>query len=123
MTQHAKKCLFDVVAACDAVTSHLAGAVSVQEYARSRLIRSAVEREFMLIGEAVNRFRAEEGNAVLPDAQQIVRFRNFIAHEYDKVENEVVWNAAQRHVPKLKADALALLEANGGIPTSFREED
>ena len=44
--------LADIVEACDAIASAVRD-LDLAEYQRSRLIRSSVEREFILIGEAV----------------------------------------------------------------------
>jgi uncharacterized protein with HEPN domain len=45
--------LIDIVDAADAIKNAVHG-ISLDEYCSSRLIRSAVEREFIIIGEALN---------------------------------------------------------------------
>jgi uncharacterized protein with HEPN domain len=58
----------------------------------NRLIRSTVEREFTLIGEAlyVIAKRAPEIFEAIPEARQIVVFRNLLTHEYIKVSDRIV---------------------------------
>jgi uncharacterized protein with HEPN domain len=45
--------LIDIVDAADAILDAVHG-ISLDDYGNSRLIRSAVEREFTIIGEALN---------------------------------------------------------------------
>jgi uncharacterized protein with HEPN domain len=48
------------------------------------LIRSAVEREFITIGEALKvlSFRDPQLFAAIPEGRQIIDFRNLLTHEY-----------------------------------------
>jgi uncharacterized protein with HEPN domain len=61
-------------------------------YGTNRMIRSTVEREFTLIGEALNVIakRAPEIFEAIPEARQIVDFRNLLTHEYIKVSDRIV---------------------------------
>jgi len=81
-----------------------------------RAIRSAVEREFILIGEAVGgvgRMSPEllEG---ISYARMIVGFRNLLTHDYAAVDDETVFAVANSDLPQLRAECAALLERMGG---------
>jgi len=52
MTNEAKKRLLDVVNACEAIAEFVAGK-NFPAYESDRLLRSAVERQFEIIGEAL----------------------------------------------------------------------
>ncbi len=82
----------------------------VQAYLTNRVLRSAVEREFLIIGEAVNKLLdlAPELTARLTGSRLIVDFRNRLAHEYHNIDDEMVWAIAQVDVPVL-ADEVAVL--------------
>ena len=69
--------LSDVVAACEAIAVTLKG-VELPEYEATRTLRSAVEREFTIIGEAINRLSTidPELAARISHARMIVGFRN-----------------------------------------------
>jgi uncharacterized protein with HEPN domain len=43
----------DIIISCDAVAADVAG-VDLESYLADSMIRSAVEREFMIVGEAIN---------------------------------------------------------------------
>ena len=52
MHREAPAYLRDVIGACDAIVSVLSG-VEFEEYHATRMLRSSVEREFTIIGEAI----------------------------------------------------------------------
>ena len=68
----------------------------------SQLHRDAVERALTVIGEAVVRLRNLESDYFIPDAHEIIGFRNHLIHEYEEIDYGVVWNAIQYHLPVLK---------------------
>jgi len=114
MPRDVRAYLADIVESCDAITSALAG-VDVEAYQTNRLVRSAVEREFTIIGEAVivlSRL-APEVFGRITQARRIVDFRNRLAHEYPSVSDVVVWGVADRDVAVLRLECLALLEEFG----------
>jgi uncharacterized protein with HEPN domain len=75
------------------------------------MIQAAVERKFEIVGEALNRLQrtAPELFDQVPEAARIVGFRNILAHGYDIVDPELVWNAVTHRVPELKVVVLRLL--------------
>lgn len=80
-------------------------------YSQSRLIRSAVEREFIIIGEALKVIAQRDPQlfAVIPEGRQIIDFRNLLTHEYLNVSNPVVWGAIQTDLPVLIEHCTQLL--------------
>jgi uncharacterized protein with HEPN domain len=114
MPRDVRAYLTDIVESCDAMTSALAG-VDVEAYQANRLVRSAVERDFTIIGEAVlvlSRL-APEVFGRIAQARRIVDFRNRLTSEYLSVSDVLVWGVADRDVPVLRLECLALLEELG----------
>ena len=72
-------------------------------YSQSRLIRSAVEREFIIIGEALKLIAQRDPQlfAAIPEGRQIIDFRNLLTHEYLNDSDPVVWGAIQTDLPVL----------------------
>ena len=77
--------------------------------------RRAVEREFEIIGEALNRIdRLDPPTAArISELRRIVDFRNRIIHGYDTVDDAVVWGIVEKRLPLLIKDVVCLLDADG----------
>ncbi len=102
--------LADVVDACDSISEVLEG-VDLETYRARRPIRSAVEREFVIIGEAVSALtrQAPEVAAGISRARLIVGFRNQVVHEYATIDDEAVFAIARHDVSVLRDECAALL--------------
>jgi uncharacterized protein with HEPN domain len=102
MTAEFKQRIHDSIEACRAIQS-FTGGVSFEDYSGNLMLRSAVERQFEILGEALSKAAALSPNIVisLPDLPRIVGMRNRIIHGYDSVDDEIVWDAIHHHVPVL----------------------
>ena len=76
------------------------------------MLRSAVERQFITIGESVNLLLKAEPEAVsrITDYREIIDFRNRLAHRFFHINNEVVWNVITHHLPALRAEVTDLIQ-------------
>ncbi len=81
------------------------------DYVNNPLLRSAVERQFEIIGEALKRLTNTDPAAAdqITHRSRIVSFRNILIHGYDLVDHEVVWDVLQTHLPVLRQQVRALL--------------
>ena len=75
--------LNDILEAAAAI-KEATDAIDESSYCSSRLIRSAVEREFITIGEALKVIAVRDPQlfAAIPEGRQIIDFRNLLTHEY-----------------------------------------
>ncbi|MFC6221629.1 DUF86 domain-containing protein [Hymenobacter artigasi] len=73
-----------------------------QELLTDALLRSAVERQFEILGEASSHISAGT-QALWPTIEwkQIKNFRNLLAHEYFRTNYAEVWNIARNLLPPL----------------------
>ena len=86
--------------------------MSLDEYQQSELRKSAVERQFIIIGEALSQLgRIDEASvASIDDHERIIAFRNILVHGYAVVDDKVVWDLIVLDVPRLIAQLQCLLE-------------
>jgi len=104
MRPEAKKFLWDARTAATRVAAFVAGK-SLQDYLGDDLLRSAVERQLEIVGEACNqvsRVDAETG-ARIPELARLVAFRNVLVHGYADVDHRLVWDLARTKLPQLAA--------------------
>lgn len=106
-----RKYLFDIAEACDLIAEFVAGK-SFEDYARDRMLRSAVERQFEVIGEALSGLLrvAPELSTRVSDSRRIIAFRNRLIHGYASVADEVVWGVIEANLATLKREVAELLE-------------
>lgn len=101
----------DIVEACDTIDLALQG-LDLAGYQRDPIIRAAVERQFITIGEAVNALSRLA--PVLADGishvSMIVAFRNQLTHDYPSIDDEIVWGIATHDVPALRVECETLLD-------------
>ena len=93
--------LWDMLDAAKTVTGFIQGR-SYQDYFRDKMLRSAVERNVEIIGEAAGKISKSfrDAHAQIP-WQKIIAQRHVLAHEYGDIEHELLWIVASRHVPAL----------------------
>jgi uncharacterized protein with HEPN domain len=79
--------------------------------------RSAVEREFIVIGEATSmlaKFSPERFNR-LSDGRKAIGFRNILTHNYASVDHETVYESALQDVPKLRRECVKILRESEDV--------
>jgi uncharacterized protein with HEPN domain len=86
---------------------------SSSSYEQDAVIRSAVERNFEIIGEALNRIRRTDPAtaARVPEHDDIIAFRNLLIHGYDVVDHARVWQVIQNDLPRLEEQVQTLLKS------------
>ena len=102
--------LQDILEACNSIEDVMSG-VSSEEYRSKRAVRSAVEREFIIIGEALRRVSALDETlfSSISNSRAIVDFRNLLAHDYGAVDDDAVFGLVYSDLIVLKAEVGELL--------------
>jgi len=106
--------LWDAREAAAAILEFVAGK-TFEDYSSDRLLRSAVERQFEIIGEALNQLCKIEPQWAdrIPDVPQIIAFRNVLIHGYASVNDLTVWRTIDESLPRLYEIVTSLLDEAG----------
>lgn len=110
MRPESKKYLYDILQACETL-GHFIEGKRFADYDSDLLLRSAVERQLMIVGEAMSQAtRMDEDLAEqIEDAREIINLRNVIVHGYTIIENQTIWGILQADVPRLREQVAGLL--------------
>ena len=110
MHADARKLLWDAHRAGERVAA-FTGGKSFDEYRADVLLRSAVERQLEIVGEALNQLaRADPDPAhAIPDLRRMVGFRNVLVHGYASVDDRIVWDIVETRLGPLLAALESLL--------------
>ena len=110
---------------CDLLTAvvRIQGFVATktwEDYASDILLRSAVERQFEVAGEAMSVLRRLDPETAdqVPNVHRIVGLRNILIHGYAQVNNETVWRAATTDLEEVVATVEPLLAESSPPDTS-----
>jgi uncharacterized protein with HEPN domain len=114
MPRNERAYLADIIEPCDAIQLAVRG-LDLAAYEGNRPVRSSVEREFIIIGEAMGALArvAPPMFESITHARRIVDFRNQLTHEYPLVDDALVWAIIETDVPVLRRESAALLEDAG----------
>jgi uncharacterized protein with HEPN domain len=76
------------------------------------MLRSAVERQFEIVGEALGQLaKLDESLASrIHEYRRIIAFRNILIHGYAEVDNRLVWDIVESKLPTLRQQVASFLE-------------
>ena len=106
-----RKYLFDIDRACDLISRFTAGK-TFEDYVADPMLRSAVERQFEIVGEALNKaiYIDPDLEKSISGTRRIVAFRNRLIHGYASISDKVVWGVIESGLSDLHSDIAALLK-------------
>ena len=111
MRPEAKKYLYDIEQAANLIVSFTAGK-SFADYQSDALLRSGVERQFEIIGEALSQLvKIDLASASrIPAYREIIAFRNILVDGYSEIDDALVWKAVESEAPALIQTVARMLE-------------
>jgi len=88
--------------AAEQIGTFIAGR-SWDDYQADAMLRSAVERQFEIVGEALNKLSRTDAAVAegITDLPRIVAFRNLLIHGYATIDDQLVWEVATERVGRL----------------------
>lgn len=114
MPRDLRKYFYDIDQVCKLLVDFTSGK-TLSDYMSDAMLRSAVERQFEVVGEALNQaLRLEPTlSEKFNHAGRIIAFRNRLIHGYASISDEVVWGVIEMHLPKLQEEVASLLDSSG----------
>lgn len=107
--EQAQSYLWDMREAAREVNGFMSG-IKFHEFEKNKMLRSAVERQLHIIGEAIVHISPQYRNQHPEVAwKPLVELRNILAHEYGETLLNRIWLAATVTVPELLAALVKLL--------------
>ncbi|MDZ7749143.1 MAG: DUF86 domain-containing protein [Halofilum sp. (in: g-proteobacteria)] len=72
------------------------------DYHANAMLRSAVERQLEIIGEALNQLTrvAPEWADAIPHCHDAIGLRNILIHGYAVIDDTIVWRTVERDLPR-----------------------
>jgi len=101
--------LQDIVEAADKIAEYLSG-VDIEAFSGSDLLRDAVLRQMIIVGEAAFKI-SDEFRAVHPEIpwRQVAGFRHQLVHNYFGLDLDAVWKIARVDLPRLREQVVLIL--------------
>ena len=112
MERKVKKYLYDIVDAINLIDEFIGDNRNFNLYQQNQMLKKAVEREFEIIGEALNRILKIDVNFSISHTRNIIGLRNHIIHAYDNIVDEIIWGIVNKNLPDLKNEVEKLLKDN-----------
>ena len=112
MRRDARCYLWDALKAAEAVQSFLRGR-TYEAFVEDDLLRSAVERQLEIIGEALSRLAKVDPQIAdnVAELRRIIAFRNILVHGYAAIDYDTVWRLIEDKLPELQSNLTMLLRA------------
>ncbi len=104
------KFLHDIQQACDLIRQFTSGKTA-DDFRDDVQLRSAVERQFITIGEALQqalRLMPDLDHSIT-DSRRIINFRNVMVHGYAQIVSDTVWGVVETGLPILDAEVRHLI--------------
>lgn len=110
MRVEAKKYLHDISQAADSITRFVSVS-SLADFENDAMLRSAVERQFEIIGEALARLARMDVETAerITECKRITGFRNILIHGYAEVDPRMVWDIIETKLPRLRHEVGEIL--------------
>ena len=108
------KYLEDIRKSIASIKEYLGGKQDFKEFQGNKLLKRGIEREFEIIGEAMNKILKLEPDINIQHSKRIVSLRNHIIHAYDNVYDDILWGIIVNHLPLLEQEIAQLLKNSEG---------
>ncbi|NCT10105.1 MAG: DUF86 domain-containing protein [Flavobacteriia bacterium] len=100
--EQSKKLLSDISIAIGFIEEFTIDIKDFNHYIADSKTQNAVERQLVIIVEALNKLKKLYPNITIENHTQIIAFRNRLVHAYDSIDHAIVWAILHRNLKNLK---------------------
>jgi uncharacterized protein with HEPN domain len=103
MQHEIDKYLIDIPSSADMLITRTSAITSFEEFETlDDLLKDGILRRLAIIGEAVFQINKIDDQFILTDKKKIAGLRHIIVHDYDKVDNILIYAVLKKHLPALR---------------------
>ena len=114
MDSYVRDLLSDIVRSIDEINEFSAGLniEDFKQYLSNKMMRRAIERDLIIIGEAMHDIVKVDHTRVMriKNSRRVVELRNDVVHSYDDLANEKIWQFIWTELPYLRKEVAHILD-------------
>ena len=114
MDSYVRDLLSDIVRSIDEINEFSAGLTieDFKQYLSNKMMRRAIERDLIIIGEAMHDIVKVDHTRVMriKNSRRVIELRNDVVHSYDDLANEKIWNFIWKELPYLRKEVSHILD-------------
>jgi uncharacterized protein with HEPN domain len=114
MDSYVRDLLSDIVRSIDEIHEFSNG-LTVDDfklYLSNKMMRRAIERDLIIIGEAMHDIVKVDHTRVMriKNSRRVIELRNDVVHSYDDLANEKIWQFIWTELPYLRKEVSNILD-------------
>jgi uncharacterized protein with HEPN domain len=114
MDSYVRDLLSDIVRSIDEIHEFSNGLTDedFKLYLSNKMMRRAIERDLIIIGEAMHDIVKVDHTRVMriKNSRRVVELRNDVVHSYDDLANEKIWQFIWTELPYLRKEVSHILD-------------
>jgi uncharacterized protein with HEPN domain len=114
MDSYVRDLLSDIVRSIDEIHEFSNG-LTIEDfklYLSNKMMRRAIERDLIIIGEAMHDIVKVDHTRVMriKNSRRVIELRNDVVHSYDDLANEKIWQFIWSELPYLRKEVSHILD-------------
>jgi len=114
MDSYVRDLLSDIVRSIDEIYEFSNG-LTIEDfklYLSNKMMRRAIERDLIIIGEAMHDIVKVDHTRVMriKNSRRVIELRNDVVHSYDDLANEKIWQFIWTELPYLRKEVAHILD-------------
>jgi uncharacterized protein with HEPN domain len=111
MSHDILKLIVDIFDSIELIEEYFRDIPNLSSYEKDKKTIDAVERRLAIIGEALWKADKKDKELVISDKNKIIALRYILVHDYDLMEDEMVWIICKKNLPILKSEVQVILNS------------